>query len=331
MHARPAWFLLSPTWSIEDNAIAERLRGLAVLHRQRSPHHRLIFVCNTTTEARIVQTHGEAAFFFNKTAYTAERIFRPLDDARVDFDAIYNAQLMPWKRHELSLEVARCAFLFYRDHAAEGAATTQAAIMARHAAAAPGHVFLNSLDDRGVPVRLLLSDVNRHLNRARVGLCLSEREGAMFASTEYLLSGLPVVTTPSAGGRDVYHDAEYCWTVPPDPRSVADAVYALAARAVPRSHIHQRTLRRLEVDRARFLALINAILEEAGSERRLAVPWPFRKAVTMQWLSSAEAVERAEHGMVDAFDPGRRRVFEWRRWHQAFRRLRRQSWGGPAG
>jgi hypothetical protein len=203
--------------------------------------------------------------------------------------------------------------------------------MARHAAAAPGHVFLNPLDDQGVPVRLLLSDVNRHLNRARVGLCLSEREGAMFASTEYLLSGLPIVTTPSTGGRDVYYDAEYCWTVPPDPRSVADAVHALAARGVPRAHIHHRTLQRLELDRARFLALINAILEEGGSKRRLAMPWPFRKAITMQWLSSAEAVERAVHGVVDAFDTGKRSVFEWRRWHQAFRRLKRQQWGGPAG
>jgi len=65
----------------------------------------------------------------------------------------------------------------------------------------------------------------------------------MFASTEYLLAGLPIVTTASAGGRDVYHDAEYCWTVPADPAAVADAVDHLKARNIPRRYIRERTLR----------------------------------------------------------------------------------------
>ena len=59
------------------------------------------------------------------------------------------------------------------------------------------------------------------------------------------------------------------------------------------------------------------------------MPWPFRKVITMQWLSSAEAVEHAVHGVVDAFDTGKRSVFEWRRWHQAYRRLKRQHLGRP--
>ena len=46
------------------------------------------------------------------------------------------------------------------------------------------------------------------LNRSRTGLCLSEREGAMFASIEYLLCGLPIVTTPSIGGRHVFFEAD---------------------------------------------------------------------------------------------------------------------------
>jgi hypothetical protein len=199
-------------------------------------------------------------------------------------------------------------------------AGTAAAIVARHAAA-PGHVFINRLDKDGVPVRLPGSAVNRHLNRAGVGLCLSEREGPMFASVEYLLSGLPIVTTPSTGGRDVYHDEEYCWTVPLDPRSVADSVRALGARAMPRAYVRARTLERLRLDRARFLGLINAILDEDGSTRRLSGSWPFRKEVTMQWLSRDEAVERAAHGVIDGFD---RSVFRWSRWSNALRRLRRR-------
>lgn len=321
LHGRPAWFLISPTWSIEDDAIVDDLRGLAVLHRLQNPRHQLVFVCNTPGEARTLQQRGEAAFFYNKTANTSERIFKPLEGVGVEFDAIYNAQLLPWKRHELSLGIEKCAFLFYRDPYRPDSLHAATTILARHAAV-PGHVFINRLDKDGVPVKLPRSAVNRHLNRSGVGLCLSETEGPMFASTEYLLSGLPIVTTPSAGGRDVYHDAEYCWTVPPDPRSLADAVRALRARNVPRSYVRDRTLRHLEADRARFLGLINAIFEEEGAKRRLAGPWPFRKEVTMQWLSPADAVERAVRGVVDGFDQE-----SWlrRRWRGELRRLRRRG------
>lgn len=322
LRAKPAWFLISPTWSIEEDAIAEGLRELAVLHRFDSPHHRLIFVCNTPEEVVMLRKYREAAFFYNKTANTSERIFKPLEDVRVEFDAIYNAQLVPWKRHELSLEIKKCAFLFYRDRSAQRSADAEATIMARHAAA-PGHVFINPFDTAGEPVRLPSSDVNRHLNRASVGLCLSEKEGAMFVSTEYLLAGLPIVTTPSTGGRHVYHDEEYCWTVSPDPRSVADAVQALKAKGVPRAHIRERTLRRLEPDRARFLELINTILEECRSQRRLVKPWPFRKDVTMDWLVPSEAVAHAVYGVVDAFERKKEDVLLRRAWRRASHLMRK--------
>ena len=308
---RPAWFMISPTWSIEAENVAQGIREAAILYRARNPDHRLIFVCNTPEEVLLLQKFEEAAFFYNKTANSSERIFRPLERASIEFDAIYNAQLVPWKRYELSLEIESCAFLFYRDSLLRDVADSEAAIMSRHAGAAPGHVFLNPLDGGGSPIRLSLSEVNRHLNRASVGLCLSEREGAMFASTEYLLSGLPVVSTPSTGGRHVYYDEEYCWTVPPDPRSVSEAAGALKAKGIPRSYIHQRILERLGRDRARFLELINAVLEESGSDKRLAMPWPFRKPVTMEWLPSDEAINRAAHGIVDGFERKEKKGFLW--------------------
>jgi hypothetical protein len=139
----------------------------------------------------------------------------------------------------------------------------------------------------------------------------------MFASTEYLLAGLPVVTTPSRGGRAVYHDAEYCLTVPPDPRLVAEAVQALKARGISRAYIRDRTLQRLERDRERFMALLNSILEEGGSAKRFAGPWPFRKDVTMEWLPPRQALDRADFGIVDGFGPPRRGLMRWRRWQRA--------------
>jgi glycosyl transferase family 1 len=321
----PAWFLISPTWTIESEESATGIREAAILHRIGNPSHRLIFICNTPEEVAMLQQKGEAAFFYNKTANVRESVFRPLAAVTTEFDAIYNAQLISWKRHELSLDIESCAFLFYRDMQASEAASDEAQILAAHKAAAPGHHFINSLDSKGVPVRLSPSEVNAHLNRAAVGLCLSAREGAMFASMEYLLSGLPIVSTPSLGGRHVYHDEEYCLTVPTDARAVAQAVDALKSRSIPRDYIHERTVARLERDRSRFLGLLNTILEESGSAKRLAMPWPFSKTVTMQWHTLAEALRRAEHGVIDGYQAPRQRLLP-----RLWRRIQRLAYRPPA-
>jgi len=304
LRAGPGWFLLSPTWSVEATKKARRLRDLAVLHRHGNPLHHLVFICNTPEETALLQQEGEAAFFYNKTANVREDVFRPVANIPADFEAIYNARLLPWKRHELSLEIARCGFLFYRDDAINCAAEAEQVIRARHAAEAPGHVFINALGQDGQPVRLPPASVNWHLNRAVVGLCLSESEGAMFASMEYLLSGLSIVSTPSTGGRHIYFEDDYCLTVAPDPLAVAEAVAALAARKIPRAHIHDQAVRRITADRARFLGLLNAILDASGREPAFGPTWPFEKPILMQWLKPADAIDRARKGQVDALGLG---------------------------
>lgn len=322
---RPAWFLISPTWTIEGEAAARSCRDRAVLHRAENPDHRLIFVCNTPEEAAGLQQVGEAAFFGVKTANTPDWIFRPLDGMEPEFDAIYNAQLVPWKRQELSLGIESCAFLFHRGLPVPDIAATEQAIIAQHAAAAPGHVFINQFGTDGAPIRLPPAEVNRHLNRARVGLCLSATEGPMIASAEYLLSGLPIVSTPSVGGRHIYFDDEFCLVVPADPRSIAEAVGTLKDRGIPRSYVREKTLGRMDKDRARFLGLLNAILAESGVEPSFSMPWPFRKPVLMEWLRPEEAAERAILGIVDGFEKKKRRrgLLGWRRWGLRLRAMAR--------
>lgn len=318
---RDAWFLLSPTWSVEWDGGAQEYRRRAVLYRARHPRHRLIFVVNARKNADELREVGEAAFFFNKTASVPEWIFRPLPDATGEFDAIYNAQLRHWKRHELTMAIERCVFVFHRGGVGADIIGGEQEILRRHGPLS-GHVFLNAFDEEGVPIRFSPAEVNAALNRACVGLCLSEIEGAMFASTEYLLAGLPIVTTPSVGGRDVYFDPDYCLTVPPDPGAVAAAVQALKARRIPRDHIRAKTLQRIEADRHRFLGFLNRLLAEAGSRQRLAGPWPFTKPVTMSWLPVQEAIDRAVHRVVDGYHPDDwLPSWDWRR-----RALHRMRW-----
>ena len=61
-------------------------------------------------------------------------------------------------------------------------------------------------------------------NMSKVGLCLSAAEGAMYSSIEYLLCGLPVVSTRSIGGRDTFFTDKNCILAEDNPESVKDCV-----------------------------------------------------------------------------------------------------------
>ena len=92
----------------------------------------------------------------------------------------------------------------------------------------------------------------------------------MRASIEYLFAGLSVVSTPSLGGRDYYFDDEYCIIAAPNPRSIRGAVEALITRAVPREYVRAKTLARVEVDRARYIAFVQGLIDRARGSAQFA-------------------------------------------------------------
>jgi glycosyltransferase involved in cell wall biosynthesis len=189
---------------------------------------------------------------------------------------------------ELAAEVERLALIFSYDSFEY---TTQQfhAEHVRLSALMPHATFLNKLTPEGFEW-FFPDRVNAVLAQSRVGLCLSAVEGAMRAAIEYLFAGLSVVSTPSIGGRDVYFDDEYCIIADPDPRSIREAVNALVARAVPRDYIRARTLKRVEADRARYIAFVQSLIDEAGGRENFADRfWELTRGHTiMHWRSMTE-------------------------------------------
>ena len=268
-----AGFMIYPTWSIENAGLCARIRAAALAHGRRFPKHKLLFLCNTQREADLLWLAGLPAIHLNKNFTVSDTIFRPLPDAVIEFDAIYNAQFAPFKRHELAAKVGRVALLTYID-GSDGRDEKQKELLAATLVRSPSHVLINPLVE-GFPVRLSPPEVNAALNRAAVGLCLSAVEGSNYASMEYMLAGLPVVSTPSEGGRDVFFDPEFCVICEPDPEAVRDAVAGLKARNIPRDYIRARTLAKIEPMRRRFLTLADEIASNLGGQRRFHGPWPF--------------------------------------------------------
>ena len=275
-----AGFIVFPTWSIERSQVPQAIRKEFSRHIARYPNHRFRFICNTPAEARRLAELDLPAMFLNKNFMVSEHMFQPVAGTAIEFDALYNARFIPGKRHELAAAIPRVGYVTYVDGGREREFhDLYAAMRAR----APGHVLLNDTVD-GLPRRMPPRQVNAALGRAAVGLVLSEEEGSSYASIEYLLAGLPVVSTPSRGGRDVFFDPDYCVVCDPDPRAVCDAVAALRARNVPREVVRARTLARIRPERERFLRLIDDLAEELGGTRPdWGDTWPFGDESGVTW------------------------------------------------
>jgi len=205
----------------------------------------------------------------NNSALVDERIFRPLPGREARFDAIYDAKLSSFKRHELAAEVPNLALITYLF---EGRVDP-----AYRALVAP--LFARSHVVNGDPFsdayrRLALWEVNEALNRSGVGLALSREEGAMYASTQYLLAGLPVVSTASLGGRDAFYHPEYVRIVDATPRAVAEGVSELRRCGISPEEIRARTLARIREHRERLFACVDEIYASQGSDRKFAMEWP---------------------------------------------------------
>lgn len=229
----------------------------------------------------MLEEHGQRAEFLNHKFTVSEHIFRPLPEAAVEFDAIYNARFVAGKRHELAANIESLAYVTYCEPEQIRQQEFKR-LWPEIKARCPGHVLLNDLVD-DLPVLLSHADVNAALARASTGLLLSEVEGASYAAVEYMLAGLSVVSTPSVGGRDAYFDPEYCIVCDANPRAIRDAVAELKSRNIPKSYIRDKTLRKLEPERQRFLGMVDNLAVELGGQPQSASAWPYGDISGVPW------------------------------------------------
>ncbi len=175
--------------------------------------------------------------------YTDEKDYGILNIEK-KYDAVYAAQLMPFKRIELARELDKIFVLTYTPGAGKTAENDLPAFCP-----SMKHADFNKtwVDHVGK---------NRLFNQSRVGLCLSKEEGPMLASLEYMLSGLPVVSTRSKGGREEYYDPEYTMIVDDTASAVRKGVEELIARQIDPQYIRQKTIDKLNRDRERYVDFI---------------------------------------------------------------------------
>ena len=278
------WLVILP-WTAEPDSYYGKIACDWRSERlERNPKHRIIFLTNTRYEERLLFALGAESFFLNHNAFVDSDLFKPQFDIESAnrskrYLAVYNAQFLKFKRHELcvGLPQDRLALIGYN---------FEAGYFDHVKSILPKACYLNINPD-GSTKWLMQPDVNEVYNQASVALCLSDREGAMHASMEYLLSGLPIVTTVNKGGRDFFFDGRYVRWCNADAKGVVETVHALEADSPPAGFIREETLRKVDYHLEERLPLLARMLGISHSDLKQCISSNFNdKLITPISLES---------------------------------------------
>lgn len=222
-------------------------------HLLKQKNIKLILLHNSKEEYRFARLFGFRSKFINQNIHACEHNFTITPQTKT-YDAVYIAAAKPYKRIHLAKAIKNLFIVTY--------------------------FWPLVQDDDGnwdlhaVEPEVKHAEFNRQwfspeqikdiLNRSYCGLALSKKEGAMWAIMEYLLSGLPVVSTPSKGGRTFFFDDRYTRVVPDNPEAIREAVEALKNASLDPKWIREETLKKMEVTRRDYYELCQSLVGSKG-------------------------------------------------------------------
>jgi hypothetical protein len=248
--------------------------------------HKVNLFLNSTKEYRCArrELRGINCLLVSKNCFIDENTFRITADPKI-YAAVLNAGPWAYKRHHLSREVRDIARLFgHWEYRSEQRTSSILSCIRDNSLEYRYANIDHSIWDRGELVKIL--------NQCRTGLCLSRREGQCQASSEYLLCGLPVVSTPSEGGRDYWYNDDNSVICDDDPAAVARGV-ELAIRRLDSGDFDPREIRKDHVrrsvlERKKFSAQVQRALDHEGiaidAERYLQAI-RFSPAKSARWVN----------------------------------------------
>lgn len=207
------------------------------------------FLFNSKIEKDNFEAEGFKGEIINQNAWLDENlVMRVIPDEKKLYDAIYIARFSAFKRHELAEKVENLALVAGNNH---GNPINQKI---------PSHIYKNDAP-------LTPDQVCEKINQSRCGLILSAEEGACFSSSEYLLCGIPVVSTHSVGGRDAWYDDYNSRVVEPDPAKIRDAVSYFLDNPRDPYKIRNDHITKAQVYRNKFIDRLGSLFYQHGIQQ----------------------------------------------------------------
>ena len=200
---------------------------------------------NSSDEMNIFTKYGFDGELINHNCWLDWNLsMKIIENTEKRFDAIYVGRRTAFKRHMLARKVTDLAIIAGNNHG-------------NSISKIPDCKFINAKP-------LTSEDVCKKINQSRCGLLLSEIEGACFSSSEYLLCGVPVVSTKSKGGRDYWYDSYNSIVIDPEEDKVLEAVKYFKNANIEPTRIRNTHIELSEKQRRQFIHHLQGLFTRKG-------------------------------------------------------------------
>ncbi|MEQ8817619.1 MAG: glycosyltransferase [Thalassobaculum sp.] len=251
-----SWFYFTnPMYPYRREELAQHVSFFMEATEGRFPVERLVHLANDEAQARLACDLGMTrSFCCNQNCWIDYSVFCIMGEWKQKrFDLVLNT------RPERSLK---------RPHLA--AAVDNLCVIKGALHRKEDYFELEELRPRYINKEYISPvEVNDLLNMSRVGGIFSAAEGACYASSEYLLAGLPVVSTPCSGGREFWYSERNSIICEPTVEGVLagvkGAIECLEKGAFSPSSIRAEHVKLSNLLRVRFIESFAGILSEMGS------------------------------------------------------------------
>jgi hypothetical protein len=268
---RCVWLLVQVTVNLDQTGCLKRLLRWKNKLEKDQPRLRLFFL--TASEHDCVRLHsaGIPAEWIHHDTFTDPGAFHPLKKVKKHFDVICDARLPVLEHRELTAKIAGLGLVMFSSPDAWGKGKSQAVQWHMEEAFWASDLFLTDHEALGA------REFNAIINQGRVGLCLTEEKGGASLAIQYLLAGIPVVTTQDCRMDKDFLDPEFVLTVAASPGALAAGVDEMKRRNLCPELIHRKTSGRLDAHQRRFHGVLGRI--KAGKEKDFFLSpqfWPGR-------------------------------------------------------
>jgi glycosyltransferase involved in cell wall biosynthesis len=156
-------------------------------------HKNIIFMTNNKSQKEDALDMGFDAIYCNHNAFLDEEVFRTNNKIEKIYDCVFNGSPARVKRpYLLKLLSENCNMAVIQGHGWEKDYFWDLTQLKTK--------FINEQK------RLLPTEVVEIYNKSKIGVITSEAEGGSKVSGEYLLCGIPILSTLCVGGREVWYD-----------------------------------------------------------------------------------------------------------------------------
>jgi len=221
-----------------------------------SDYYEIIILANTVEEQQLYKDkfNNIECLFINHNTFTNENNFFINENVEKKFDLVVNSAFSNYKRLHLTKLINNTVYIgrYYDDFL--------------YTNLNENSIILNFKDNNFIKDNykwLCHNDINTISNQSFMGGIFSNIEGACFSSSQYLLCGLPVISTRCKGGREIWYNDKNSIYCDDTPESVLACV-EIVKQKIKNGEFNKYQIRETHIENQEFyrIKLTNYILQK---------------------------------------------------------------------